>query len=114
MLSLQRDDEHRDHNPEPVRDNVTPLHRADDDERAWSRSFEAATDAAALIPEGEYHARVATPPKVYRLLQSDRLVLQFAIVEPSRYAGTLVAFYTEVRTGQHARFREAWTRTRAG
>src|SRR4029077_19190906 len=76
MLDLQYD-ERRDHAPEPVRDNVTPLHRADEEERAWSRTFEATTDAAALIPEGEYQARVAAPRNVYRLFQSERLVLQF-------------------------------------
>jgi hypothetical protein len=74
---------------------------------AWARSFEAATDAAPLIPDGEYQARVATPPRVSRLFQSQRLVLTFEIVE-SRYAGIRVEFYAEVRTGKHARFREAW------
>jgi hypothetical protein len=78
-----------------------------DAERAWEVSFEAASDSAALIPEGEYLATVAAPPKVYRLFDSLRLVLTFEIRQ-SPHAGTLVEFIAQVRTGKRSRFREAW------
>jgi len=86
---------------------AVPPDEPSDDDKLWEIAYKAQDDAAALIPEGEYEARVVGPPKVRRLFDSERLVLTFEIVQ-SKYAGTRVEFIAEVRTGKHARFREAW------
>jgi hypothetical protein len=86
---------------------AVPPDEPSDDDKSWEIAYEAKEDAAPLIPEGEYPARVVAPPKVRRLFDSQRLVLTFEIVQ-SKYVGTRVEFIAEVRTGKHARFREAW------
>jgi hypothetical protein len=77
-----------------------------DDDLIWQREYEAADDAAPRIPEGEYSAQTVRA-RTARLYNSERLVLTLEIVG-CRYAGTRLDFIAEIRTGKHARFREAW------
>ena len=77
------------------------------DDAIWDEAFEATDDSAPHIPQGEYTGRVVQA-KLRKLFKSTkRLVLTFEIVQ-SKWAGTHLDFYADVRTGKHSRFREAW------
>jgi hypothetical protein len=78
-----------------------------DDHPSWDRSWEALDDAAALIPEGDYDARVVGRPHIRRLYDSERLVLTFEIKQ-GPYDGRWLEFYCEINTGKVSRFRDAW------
>jgi hypothetical protein len=89
------------------KDTRRPGAHDDADDRAWDREFTAPDDAAELIPDGFYDARVVGRPRTFWFFNKERLHLIFEIVGGGS-GGKRVDFYCALNRTRHSRFREAW------